>query len=305
MNNYPKYHSFTSPLRYPGGKGMLSNFIKLLIARNTLFDGHYIEVYAGGAAIAWSLLFEEYVSHVHVNDIDKSIIAFWKCVLKYPDDLCKMIRDTPVTIEEWYRQKTIHSKSSNHSQIQHAFSTFFLNRTNRSGIIKGGVIGGKNQAGQWKLDARFNKHDLIARINRIARYAHRISIYNLDASDFMKTVVPRIPPKSILYLDPPYYTKGQDLYEHHYQHHDHVNISQLITRKINRPWVVSYDATPTIKRLYNNFRSIHYELSYSVHNRYSGSEIMFFSHGLTLPQVGHPAKITTSELVRTTLMNTN
>lgn len=279
---------------------MLANFLKLLITKNSLFDGHYIEVYAGGAAIAWSLLFEEYVTHVHVNDIDKSIIAFWKCAIKQPNELCKKIQDTPVTIEEWYRQKAIHQRPSNHSPIEIAFSTFFLNRTNRSGIIKGGVIGGKDQNGKWKLDARFNKSDLIARIKRIARYANRISIYNLDAGDFMKSVALKLPHKSIFYLDPPYYTKGKDLYEHHYQHKDHVKIAQLIAQRIKRPWVVTYDATSTVKQLYRGYRNIRYDLSYSAQDRYAGSEIMFFSHDLAVPQVRHPAKITTSDLINTT-----
>lgn len=66
------------------------------------------------------------------------------------------------------------------------FSTFFLNRTNRSGILKGGVIGGKNQEGQWKLDARYNKSDLISRIQKISKNRERIDLYNMDAIDFIK-----------------------------------------------------------------------------------------------------------------------
>ncbi len=71
-------HSFTSPLRYPGGKGMLTNFAKLLISLNKLKGGDYVEVYAGGASIAWALLFDGYVKHVHINDISKPIYSFWK-----------------------------------------------------------------------------------------------------------------------------------------------------------------------------------------------------------------------------------
>lgn len=284
-------HNFTSPLRYPGGKGMLANFIKLILSTNNLLDGHYVEVYAGGAGIAWSLLFEEYVQHIHINDLNPSLHAFWQSVLDTPDAICKLIYDTPITIEEWQRQKAIQTDSSNYSLLELGFSTFFLNRTNRSGIILGGVIGGKQQTGKWKLDARFNRDDLAKRIERIGRYAKRISLYKRDAADFITTILPTLPSKTLVYLDPPYYVKGQGLYENHYTHQDHVQIASLVSTKINQPWLVSYDAAPEIVNLYNKFRNIRYDLSYSAQNRYAGAEIIFFSSRLAVPTVLHPARV--------------
>jgi len=284
-------HSFMSPLRYPGGKGMIANFIKLILSANNLLDGHYVEIYAGGAGIAWPLLFEEYVRHIHINDLNKSVHAFWSSVLDTPEDMCKLIYDTPITMEEWQRQKAIQIDTSNHSILEIGFSTFFLNRTNRSGIISAGVIGGKKQTGKWKLDARFNRGDLITRIQRIARYSKRISLYNYDATDFIVNLLPSLPSKTLVYLDPPYYVKGQGLYENHYEHKDHVQIADLVSTHIKQPWVVSYDATPEIMLMYGKFRNIQYDLSYSAQNRYAGSEIMFFSPHLTVPSIYHPARV--------------
>lgn len=284
-------HGFTSPLRYPGGKGMLANFAKAVIYLNNLLDGHYIEVYAGGASIAMALLFEEYVRHIHINDVNKPVYAFWKSVLEHTDEICKSIQDTPITMDEWYRQKSVQLKPGDYSILELGFSTFFLNRTNRSGILKGGVIGGKGQSGKWKIDARFNKEDLIARIQRIARYSNRINIYNLDASEFIQSLLPKLPKQSLIYLDPPYYKKGEGLYENHYTHDDHLKIARLVASRIKQPWIVSYDNTCEITKMYKGFRSVKYDLSYSAQERYAGSEIMFFSNNLVIPEVKNPAHV--------------
>lgn len=186
---------------------MLSNFMKLLIFQNALLDGDYVELYAGGAAIAWSLLFDEYVRHVHVNDIDPAVYAFWASVLYETEDLCRLIGDTPVNMDTWRLQRDILEHPAMYSQLERGFSAFFLNRTNRSGIVHGGVIGGKGQSGRWKLDARFNRLDLIGRIRHIARYASRISLYNLDAAELLGQLAPTLPSRSLIYLDPPYWAK--------------------------------------------------------------------------------------------------
>lgn len=284
-------HGFTSPLRYPGGKGMLANFAKLVMSLNNLLDGHYVEIYAGGASVAWALLFEEYVRHVHVNDLSKPLYSFWKSVLDYTDELCRLIQDTPVTVEEWHRQKNVQRRPRDHSNLELGFSTFFLNRTNRSGILKGGVIGGKGQSGKWRVDARFNKEDLIARIQRIARYSNRINIYNSDAAEFIRSHLPNLPKRSLVYLDPPYYVKGEELYENHYIHDDHVKIAKLVASRIKQPWIVSYDNTPEIIKIYKGFRNIKYDIFYSAQDRYAGSEIMFFSKSLLIPEVNNPAYV--------------
>lgn len=283
-------HNYTSPLRYPGGKGSLANFMKLIILHNGILDGQYVELYAGGASIAWKLLFEEYVQTVHINDLNMSLIAFWKSVLEETDELCKLIIDTPVTMEVWHRQRAIQVNPGQYSQLEIAFSTFFLNRTNRSGILKGGVIGGKEQSGEWQMDARFNKADLIKRIYRISKYGNRIKIYNLDAVNFIKTILPNLSQKTLVYLDPPYFNKGQQLYENHYSYQNHEEISRLVST-ITQPWLVSYDSCPEIETLYCNYRNLHYNISYSAQDRYSGSEVIFFSDQITSPKIDNPISV--------------
>lgn len=269
---------------------MLTNFAKLIISTNGLNNGHYVEIYAGGASIAWSLLFDRYVKHVHINDISKFIYAFWKSVLEDTENLCKLIHDTSVTIEERTRQKIVQQNPNQFSTLDLGFSTFFLNRTNRAGILGAGVIGGKKQSGKWKLDVRFNKPDLIARIERIAQHSAKVSLYNEDASAFIQNHLLQIPQNSFVYLDPPYYAKGNSLYENYYSHEDHVVIEGLVS-KVTQPWMVSYDNVDPISELYKKYKSIEYKLSYSVNNRYAGSEIIFFSNNLLLPLAKDPSRV--------------
>lgn len=280
---------FPSPLRYPGGKGKIGNFLKLLFTKNRLAGAHYAEPYAGGASVALQLLFEEYAGHIHINDINRSVHAFWKAVLENPDALCSRISSVRISMAEWRRQRDVQLATSP-SPLDLAFSTFFLNRTNRSGIIRGGVIGGQDQGGPWKLDARFNRSDLIRRIHRIARYKSRISLTNLDAVDFLRICYPAISSRKIAYLDPPYYVKGSGLYESFYQHDNHVEISELVAG-LGGPWIVSYDAAPQILKLYKGHPRTSYGLKYSAADRYSGSEVMFFSSDLLVPKVRSPAGI--------------
>jgi DNA adenine methylase len=282
---------FNTPLRYPGGKGKLTDFIKLVFKYNELLDGDYVEPYAGGAGIALNLLMHNYVTCIHLNDLNKAVYTFWSVLLSEPDNLCRLINDTEITVEQWSRQKSIFKDPKNHTLLEIAYATFFLNRTNRSGIILGGVIGGKNQNGNWKLDARFNKPDLINRINSIALFGTRIRLYNLDASELIKLVLPKLPTKTLVYFDPPYYVQGQGLYENHYKHDDHVAIAKLVQSKVKLPWIVSYDHAPEIVEMYKNSRSITYGINYSAQNKYEGSEAMFFSKNLVIPEVRNPANL--------------
>jgi DNA adenine methylase len=230
------------------------------------------------------MLLQGSVSTVHINDIDPSIHAFWHSVLREPDELCRLIRDRPVSVAEWRRQRAIQHDPPNHSLLELGFSTFFLNRTNRSGIIcSGGMIGGTYQSGAWKLDARFKKTALIERIERVAAHAARICLHRDDAGQLLTRLLPTLPKRSFVYLDPPYYLKGtRRLYANFYEHADHAYIANAISQA-RSAWLVSYDDRPEIRRLYRGFRSTRYRLSYTARDRYEGDEVLFFSNGLTVP----------------------
>lgn len=291
MPSEPRPSAFYTPLRYPGGKGKLVPYIKRVFEENDLIDGVYVEPYAGGAAVALELLLHEYVKKIYINDISAGVAAFWRCVLDHTDEICARITGTNVTMEEWHRQRAIQRQAHIHDDIELGFSTFFLNRTNRSGILAAGVIGGKNQDGPWKMDARYNAPDLIARIHAIARLRSRIVFSQLDAITFIDQVEPELSAKSLVYFDPPYYVKGSDLYLHYYEHADHERVSERVSKLRAVPWIVSYDNAPEVHALYSGFRSIVYGLSYSAQSRYHGAETMFFSNQLNVPDVVQPMRL--------------
>ena len=273
---------FVSPLRYPGGKLKVVDYLKQLLEVNDLCGGTYIEPYAGGASVALSLLFSKHASKIKINDIDRSIYAFWHSVLNETDALCRMISDTPVTMDVWQAQHELQKHKDEVDLLELGFSTFFLNRTNRSGILNGGVIGGKNQDGNFKMDARFNKADLIERIERVAGYADLIELTSIDAVELIKHYKRTPPQKTFCYLDPPYYVKGRDLYLNYYNDDDHRAIAQAI-KKYKGKWIISYDAVPFLKDLYKDYRQQEYYLSYSAGNPSKGKELMVYSNGLVLP----------------------
>ncbi|MBW5807278.1 DNA adenine methylase [Burkholderia sp. COPS] len=274
---------YRTPLRYPGGKQKLTPFILEIIQANDLIGGHYVEPYAGGAGVAMELLLDNRVSKVHLNDSSLPIYAFWRSVLSKPDELCRMISTASLTVEEWKRRREIVRNPKGHSQLEVGFSTFYLNRCNRSGVLSGGLIGGLAQDGDWRMDARFSRNELIRRIEVIASRSSSIVLKNWDAERFMEEYVPTLPMETLIYCDPPYFEKASRLYLNSYAAADHERISNVIQRQLVRKWVVSYDSAPQILSYYGARRSFLYDLQYNASRVYKGKEIFVFSDDLKLP----------------------
>lgn len=279
---------FLTPLRYPGGKGKLADYVKETYRANNIVGGHYVEPYTGGGAVALDMLISGTTEHIHLNDIDPAVFSFWFAVLYQTDELIEKIETTEVTIEEWHRQKEILNTTvvaQGEASLELGFATFFLNRTNRSGILKAGVIGGKAQSGTWKLDVRFNKANLITRIRRISLFSDRISLYNLDAIHLINDLDGEIPQQSMLYLDPPYYVKGQGLYRNFYTHDDHITIRDALIESGFEHWMVSYDNAEEIRDIYTGYPQTIYSLQYTAQTKAVGSEVMIYSNEILAPEI--------------------
>ena len=277
--------SFYSPLRYPGGKARVSEYFKQVFRDNLLYDGTYIEPYTGGGAVALALLFNEYASKIVINDKDIALYAFWYSIINDTENFLKKINDTKIDLKNWEIQKQIHTEKENQEILDVGFSTFFLNRTNRSGILKAGIIGGKEQSGQWKMDARFNKKDLMNRIEKIASFKNKIKLYNLDALELIKKIKYSTDEKTLFYFDPPYYVKGKDLYMNYYNHDDHEKVAKAISKISKQKWIVSYDDVEPIQQNYRMFRQKKFQLDYSAgNNNKKGNEVMIFSNNLFISE---------------------
>lgn len=265
-----------SPLRYPGGKYKLYKYVAELVRINNC--NTYIEPFCGGAAVALELLFEGVVRDIIINDYDYTIFCFWDSILNRTEEFVRIVENTEVNLIEWHRQKEVRENIDAHTPLEIGFSTFFLNRTNRSGIIdKAGPIGGLTQQGDYPIDCRFNKPRLISQIRRIADQRDHIKIYNLEALDFIEKVILK-KRKAFIFFDPPYYGKGPGLYTNFYAHGDHVNLANAILNKLkNRKWIVTYDNVNPIKAMYVKAKSVEFELQYTLQTKRSGSEVLFFA----------------------------
>lgn len=273
-----------TPLRYPGGKSSLSLFLAQVIELNGLQGGTYVEPYAGGAGAALNLLFHGKVNHIVINDFDPAVYAFWTSILNEPDEFARRISAIPLTIEEWHRQKKILSTYKQQNIFDVGFATFFLNRCNRSGILKAGPIGGQHQAGLYTMGARFHRENLIRKIRKIEQYKDRISTYNLDAIDLMKNIVPNIDGQKLVYLDPPYFKKGHQLYLNAYEHDDHENLAWALGKMSNSDfWLLTYDDAQEIRVLYRNSITSTYTLNYSAAQQKQGRELLISPPWLKLP----------------------
>lgn len=274
---------YYSPLRYPGGKNKLSAFIAKVCMDNNI-HGHYVEPYSGGASVALFLLFEGVVERITINDKDRSIYAFWHSVLNKTEQLCSMIENTDITVEEWRRQKDVQIRKKSANLLELGFSTFFLNRTNRSGIINGGVLGGVEQNGDYLIDCRFNKEELISRIRKIALYKKKISLYRKDALKLIDKIQKDSTNTSdiLFYFDPPYYYKACSLYMNSYKYKNHVNVCNKIKNIRDIRWIVSYDNVPEIRNLYAGYSKKEYSFKHTAYKAHIGEEILFFSSNLNI-----------------------
>ena len=271
-----------SPLRYPGGKAKVYHQILKLLEKNNKVGTIYIEPFAGGCGLALMLLKNNIVSGLILNDIDKSIYCFWKSVIKYNAEFCEMIEKATISLEEREIQKLIQNNKENINKrkkediLKLGFSTFYLNRVNRSGIIKAGVIGGLKQTGNYKIDCRFNKESLIEKIREIGKYKDKIKFYNLDTIKFLDRIKKK---NTFIFFDPPYYKKGKELYTNFYGTEDHKELANKIF-SLRNDWIVTYDNVQEIKELYQNYRQNEFDISYTLANKRKAKEVMIFSNSL-------------------------
>ncbi|MCP4367784.1 MAG: DNA adenine methylase [Deltaproteobacteria bacterium] len=256
-----------------------------IILLNDLDGGTFYELYAGGAGASLNLLLSNVCSKVVLNDIDYHIYAFWHCVLSCTEQLIKLISDTEVNIENWKIQNEIYRNFDKHNILEVGFSTFFLNRSNRSGILyKAGPIGGREQMGKYKIDVRFNKINLIKRIEKIARLKDKIELHNTESIEILSTIFEDNASNKFIFLDPPYYEQGKHLYLSFYEDADHVTLRNILEDNRTAHWFLTYDNCQRINDLYRGFKRSYVTTSYTLQEKRKSKEVMVFSDSIYLPK---------------------
>lgn len=265
---------YYSPLRYPGGKTSLFPFFEKVIQEHGLKKLTYVEPFAGGAGAALALLFSDKVENIVINDLDKAIYSFWRSAIFDSEKFIKKIFSTPITITEWKKQRAVYT-NLNSRRFDLGFATFFLNRTNISGILDGGPIGGLDQKGKWKIDARFNKEGLAKKINQLGLYKNRISVSRKDGLELIGEYLNK--KNTFIYLDPPYYERGASLYLNHYKKENHEALAKELNKNPEAFWLLTYDNKTQIKSLYPKRKIQGFSLHYSAYESRKGKEILIMS----------------------------
>jgi DNA adenine methylase len=285
-----------SPLRYPGGKAALAGLFGDIIEALGIDHPRYIEPYAGGAGAGIALLRRGMVEHLVVNDIDPAVHAFWRSVVDETSRFVDLVASTPLTINEWQKQRDIYRAQDENDRLRLGFAFFFLNRTNRSGILNAGVIGGQRQEGKYKLDARYNRETLIRRLTAIGDLADRITVMDLDG----RTVIQRYAQDdcTLMYIDPPYVQAGSQLYLNGFDGRDHAALAAVINAIDRAHWIVTYDKTTLVESLYRLHFQCHLELTYSARYPGQAQELLFASPSVADVMMGrcqNPALMTRAD----------
>lgn len=267
-----------SPLRYPGGKSALYPRLREIIRKNGLSGCTYIEPYAGGAGAGLSLLVTGQVERVVINDLDPAIAAFWSTVVHDPDFIRAKIKTARLDVKEWQKQKAIYMAADASDSNALGFATFYLNRTNRSGVLNGGPIGGLDQTGNYKIDARFNREGLTERIRIISLYSDKITIANSDGLKVIRDAAKKS--NTFIYADPPYFEKAGSLYLNAFKSEDHEALAKVLNERADKNWVLTYDNVAQVPALYGERRRVEFGLHYSAHRVMKATEVMVFSDPL-------------------------
>lgn len=277
---------YDSPLRYPGGKALLAPLLADIMRLNGLTQCSYYEPFAGGAGAALRLLREGLVSDLHLNDLDVRIASFWTSMLAEPMRFAETITSVPLTITEWHRQSRICRAADPSDSFALGFATFYLNRCNRSGVVLGSApIGGYEQTGAWRLDARFNRESLADRVLAIAERRDQIHVTNLDGERFLCDVLPRGNARRavFVYVDPPYYHNSNRLYLSSYDRRDHRRLAIYLRRQQTLHWVLSYDDADFIRRLYGECSLWRQSVHYSLQRKHRANELIIAPNYVRMP----------------------
>ena len=257
---------------------LLSQIRKL----NNLGNYSIAEPFAGGAGASLTLLYLEETKQIFINDADEAIHDFWWSLVNQHEKFLDLLSNTKITMSEWRRQRKIYNQAGRVSRVRRGFAAFFLNRCNRSGIImNGGPIGGINQTGKWKLDARFNIPNLHSRCERVVEYRERIKVSCLDGMEFLNMTDMDA---TMFFIDPPYFEKGPLLYLNSLDEEYHFALANRLQEMEHRAWVLTYDDCPNIREMYKRWAQIRpYSLRYTASTRGQGNEILVAPKWMQLP----------------------
>ena len=266
--------------RYPGGKGKLSDqILRTILAFYEKYPGlEYREPFIGGGSIGLRLLQNPVIQKAWLNDFDAGIIALWKSVNAFPEELCKAVRKFKPSTKAFYAfKKKLTATAKFSDDVEFGLAKLAIHQISYSGLgtMSGGPLGGRSQKSEYGIDCRW-RPDLLCR-KILALHHHfqskKLRFTNCDFQKLTDTINLGEQPKIFLYLDPPYYEKGQELYQHGFTHDDHVRLAKSL-KNTSQPWLLSYDDHPAIRELYDFAEMVKVPITYTINSARERHELL-------------------------------
>lgn len=242
-----------SPLRYPGGKAFLCEYVEEFLRVNSLAPEVFVEPFAGGGSIGLHLLGKGLVKKIGLSDKDPLVAGFWRTVFHDGPWLRDKVRKAKVTLTEWEKQHEAKPKSHR----DNAWKCLFLNRTSFSGILsrRAGPLGGKAQKSAYGVDCRFYRETVVQRLTEL--WDARGHVARVGQADWRETVAWAVKQSNgrqaaLVYLDPPFFHKAVRLYNHVFDAADHEEVVKKLAQ-LKMPWLLSYDDCPEVVKLFKRY----------------------------------------------------
>jgi DNA adenine methylase len=232
-----------SLLRYPGGKsrGKLKDKIIEHIAEHHS-GGSFGELFFGGGGITLNLIKEKVVDNVIICEKDIALADLWWQIIDDPRDLIRKVeRFTPSVRAFKDVKERVLAEQGN------GFDFLVVNRLSHGGRgVKAGPQGGHNQQGQYKIDCRWKTETLVKTIGLL----HRL-FGTVDVDWFCGSYDDAPWGIDYLYMDPPYWSVGDELYQHNFTEDDHLALFDYLRGRGG--WLLSYNNCPEVRELYQGF----------------------------------------------------
>lgn len=246
-------------IRYPGSKEKLAAELWRLFPdaiTSSLFSAanrwEYREPFFGAGAIGFKIL--KHIHHrcrVWLNDVDADLVCMWQAVHSQPYQFCKLVHNFTPTVERFYEYKE-RDGVDDADPVERGFRKLALHRMSVSGFgaMSGGPIGGRSQqSSQYTVSCRWNPERIKRDVVRLNELLSSFDELRITAGDFEPLLI-NAGEETFIYLDPPYFKKGEQLYKHNLSPLDHSRLAGAV-RECMAHWVVSYDDHPEIRRLYS------------------------------------------------------
>lgn len=226
-----------TPISYPGGKAMLADWIVSLLPDHDA----YVEPFFGGGSV---LLAKSRSRAELVNDLDGSVVAFWRCLRDRPDELADALHLTPYSREEL---RLASADREPDEDIERA----------RRFVVR--AMQGRNAAGSsgWRFDLSGAANTSLARtwtnlpakVRHVAARLQGVAIENRPAIEVIRLASRAAhPDRTLIYADPPY-LGVTSLYTIPFADGDHVDLIDALSAHAGPVALSGYDSPLYTDRL--------------------------------------------------------